>query len=124
MESTVMSGTPVLSTIREGMAGTSIRAIHGLFNGTINSILSAMAMGQDYAEALAQAQAQGYAEADPTDDVEGDDAVAKTLILAAVVFGRALAPEQVVRRGITTLTREQVQQADAQGKRMKHVASL
>ncbi len=83
-----------------------------------------MAMGQDYAEALAQAQAQGYAESDPTDDVEGDDAVAKTLILAAVVFGRALAIEQVMRRGITTLTREQVQQADAQGKRMKHVASL
>lgn len=119
-----MSGTPVLSTIREGMAGTRIRAIRGLLNGTVNSILSAMAMGQDYAEALAQAQAQGYAESDPTNDVEGDDAVAKTLILAAVVFGRALAIEQVMRGGITTLTREQVQQADAQGKRIKHVASL
>jgi homoserine dehydrogenase len=106
------------------MAGTSIRAIRGLLNGTVNAILSAMATGQDYAEALAQAQAQGYAETDPTDDVEGDDAVAKTLILAAVVFGRALAPEQVVRRGITTLTRDQVQQANAQGKRMKHVASI
>ena len=124
MESTVMSGTPVLSTIREGMAGTRIRAIRGILNGTVNSILSAMAMGQDYAEALAQAQAQGYAEADPTDDVEGDDAVAKTLILAAVVFGRALTPEQVVRQGITTLTREQVQQALDAGKRIKHVASL
>jgi len=65
MESTVMSGTPVLSTIREGMAGTRIRAIRGLLNGTVNSILSAMAMGHDYAEGLAQAQAQGYAEADP-----------------------------------------------------------
>lgn len=124
MESTVMSGTPVLSTIREGMAGTRIRAIRGILNGTANFILSAMAMGQDYAEALAQAQAQGYAEADPTDDVEGDDAVAKTLILAAVIFGHALAPEQVVRCGITTLTRDQVQQADAQGKRIKHLASL
>jgi homoserine dehydrogenase len=124
MESTVMSGTPVLSTIREGMAGAKIRAIRGLFNGTVNFILSAMAMGQDYAEALAQAQEQGYAEADPTDDVEGDDAVAKTLILAAVVFGRALTPSQVVRRGITTLTREHMQQAEVLGKRMKHVASL
>jgi len=76
MESTVMSGTPVLSTIREGMAGTRIRAIRGLLNGTANSILSAMALGHDFAEALAQAQ--GYAEADPTDDVEGDDSVAKT----------------------------------------------
>jgi len=62
--------------------------------------------------------------ADPTDDVEGDDTVAKTLILAAVVFGRALTPEQVVRRGITTLTKEQMQEAIDQGKRIKHVASL
>ena len=124
MESTVMSGTPVLSTIREGMAGTRIRAIRGILNGTANSILSAMARGSDYAEALAQAQALGYAEADPTDDVEGDDPVAKTLILAVVAFGRALAPSQVVRQGITTLTREQVQQANTQGKRIKHVASL
>jgi homoserine dehydrogenase len=124
MESTVMSGTPVLSTIREGMAGTSIRAIRGILNGTANSILSAMALGHSYAEALAQAQALGYAEADPTDDVEGDDPVAKTLILAATVFGRALAPSQVVRQGITILTREQVQQAVDQDKRIKHVASL
>ncbi len=87
-------------------------------------LYSAMAMGQDYAEALTQAQAPGYAEADPTDDVEGDDAVAKTLILAAVAFGRSLAPSQVVRRGISTLTREQVRQTDALGKRIKHVASL
>src|SRR6266700_6882219 len=124
MESTVMSGTPVLSTIREGMAGTNIRAIRGVLNGTVNSILSAMALGRTYAEALAEAQALGYAESDPTDDVEGDDAVAKTLILATVAFGRTLVPSQVVRRGITTLTREQVQQADALSKRIKHVASL
>src|SRR3989442_445428 len=124
MESTVMSGTPVLSTIGEGMAGTRIRAIRGILNGTANYILSAMALGQSYAEGLAQAQAQGYAEADPTDDVEGYDTVAKTLILAVVAFGRALTPEQVVRRGITTLTGEQMQQALSEGKRIKHVASL
>jgi homoserine dehydrogenase len=124
MESTVMSGTPVLSTIREGMAGTSIRALRGILNGTANSILSAMALGHTYAEALTQAQAQGYAEADPTDDVEGDDTVAKTLILAAVAFGRALAPSQVMREGITQLTREQIQRAVDQGSRIKHVASL
>jgi homoserine dehydrogenase len=124
MESTVMSGTPVLSTIREGMAGTRIRALRGILNGTANSILSAMALGHTYAEALAQAQALGYAEADPTDDVEGDDTVAKTLILATAVFGRALAPSQVVREGITALTREQVQRAVDQGSRIKHVASL
>jgi homoserine dehydrogenase len=124
MESTVMSGTPVLSTIREGMAGTRIRAIRGVLNGTVNYILSTMAMGFDYAEGLAEAQAQGYAEADPTDDVEGYDTVAKTLILAMVAFGRALTLQQVVRRGITTLTREQMQEALDEGKRIKHVASL
>jgi homoserine dehydrogenase len=124
MESTVMSGTPVLSTIREGMAGTRIRGIRGILNGTVNYILSTMAMGHDYAEGLAEAQAQGYAEVDPTDDVEGEDTVAKTLILAVAVFGRALTREQVERRAITTLSKEQMQQADALGKRIKHVASL
>jgi homoserine dehydrogenase len=124
MESTVMSGTPVLSTMREGMAGTNIRAIRGILNSTTNFILSAMATGCDYPEALAQAQAQGYAESDPSDDVEGDDAVAKTLILAAAVFGRALAPSQVVREGITTLTGKQIQRAVDQDHRIKHVASL
>src|SRR5260370_11154078 len=110
--------------MREGMAGTSIRALRGILNGTVNSILSAMALGQTYAEALAEAQAVGYAESDPTDDVEGDDAVAKTLILATVAFGRALTPQQVVRRGITPLTREQMQPALDQGKCIKHVSSL
>jgi homoserine dehydrogenase len=124
MESTVMSGTPVLSTIRDGMAGTRVRAIRGILNGTVNSILSTMAMGHDYAEGLAQAQAQGYAEADPTDDVEGDDTVAKILILAAAAFSRALAPSQVVGRGITMVTGEQMQQAFDEGKRIKHMASL
>lgn len=124
MESSVMAGTPVLSTIREGMAGTRALAMRGILNGTTNYILSAMAAGRDYAPVLAEAQTQGYAEADPTADVEGYDAVAKTLILAALVFGRTLKPDEVVRRGITAITREQVQQALAEGKRMKLIASL
>jgi len=124
MEATVMAGTPVLSTIREGMAGANVTAIRGILNGTTNYILSAMATGRDYAEALAEAQALGYAEADPTADVEGYDAVAKTLILAALVFGRPLEPGQVFRQGITTITREQVLQANDNGKRIKLIASL
>src|SRR6059058_6023465 len=95
MESTVMSGTPVLSTIREGMAGAHISAIRGILNGTTNYILSAMASGHDYSEVLAEAQAQGYAEADPTADVEGYDALAKILILASLVFGQSLKPDEV-----------------------------
>ncbi len=124
MEATVMAGTPVISTIREGMAGASVRALRGILNGTTNYILTAMAAGQSYATALAEAQAGGYAETDPTADVEGYDAVAKTLILAALIFGRSLKPGDVIRQGITTITREQVQQAIEQDKRIKLVASL
>src|SRR2546425_7209886 len=124
MESTVMAGTPVISTIREGMAGANVHALRGILNGTTNYILSAMAAGRDYAEALTDAQAQGYAETDPTADVEGYDVVAKTLILSALVFGRPLKPEQVARQGITAITREQVQQAIDEHKRIKLVASL
>ncbi len=124
MESTVMAGTPVISTIREGMAGANVQALRGILNGTTNYILSAMATGRDYAEVLAEAQAQGYAETDPTADVEGYDALAKTLILSALVFSRSLKPEQVARQGITAVTREQVQQAIDQQRRIKLVASL
>ena len=124
MESTVMAGTPVISTVREGMAGANVRAIRGILNGTTNYILSAMASGRDYADVLAEAQSQGYAEADPTADVEGYDALAKTLILAALVFGQTLKPEQIIRRGITTITKEQVQQAVDEEKRIKLIASL
>lgn len=124
MESTVMAGTPVLSTIREGLAGCRIRSIRGILNGTTNYILSAMANGRNYAEVLAEAQAQGYAEADPTADVEGYDVVAKTLILAAFAFGHTIKPEQVVRKGITAVTKEQIQQATNHNARIKLVASL
>ena len=124
MESTVMAGTPVISTIREGMAGARIFAIRGILNGTTNYILSAMTEGRDYVEGLADAQSKGYAETDPTADVEGYDAVAKTLILAALVFGHTLKPEQVVREGITAITREQIQSVNDQDKRMKLIASL
>src|SRR3989440_9602704 len=124
MEATVMAGTPVLSTIREGMAGAHVTALRGILHGTTHHILSAMAPGRDYAEVLTEAQVLGYAEADPTADVEGYDAVAKTLILAALVFGRPLKPSQVLRQGITTVTREQVQQAMHNGKRIKLIAFL
>lgn len=124
MEATVMAGTPVLSALQEGMAGAQVRSVRGILNGTTNYILSAMATGRDYAEVLAEAQAQGYAETDPTADVEGYDAVAKTLILAVLVFGHALTPDQVVRRGIAGVSREDIQKAMRDDKRIKLVASL
>jgi homoserine dehydrogenase len=70
MESTVMSGTPVLSTIREGLAGARVVVVRVILNGTANYILTLMAEGLDYATAIADAQAQGYAEPDPTDDAK------------------------------------------------------
>ena len=124
MESSVMAGTPVLSTALEGMAGTRVRAVRGILNGTTNYILTAMADGRDYAEVLAEAQAQGYAEADPTADVEGYDVVAKALILSALVFGHSLTPEQVARQGISAITREEINNAAQKGKRIKLVATL
>lgn len=124
IESTVMAGTPVISTIREGMAGATVQAIRGILNGTTNYILSAMATGRDYAEVLAEAQAQGYAEADPTADVEGYDALAKTLILASVVFDHPLKPAQVTLQGITHITQQEVQRALDYGQRIKLVASI
>ena len=124
MESTVMAGTPVLSTIRQGLAGSRIREIRGILNGTTNYILSAMAAGREYAEVLKEAQAQGYAEADPTADVEGYDAVAKVLILAFLAFGHSLKPDQVVRQGITSITKEQMRQAAHNNARIKLIASL
>jgi homoserine dehydrogenase len=124
MESTVMAGTPVISTIREGMAGAALSSMRGILNGTTNYILSAMAAGRDYADVLAEAQAQGYAEADPTADVEGYDALAKILILASLVFDRSLKPGDVYREGITSITREQVQKAIEHDRRIKLVASL
>ncbi len=124
MEATVMAGTPVLSMAREGMAGARVSAIRGILNGTTNYILTAMAAGRDYAEVLKEAQEQGYAEADPTADVEGYDAVAKTLILASVFFGHTLKPDQVIRKGITNVTQKQIRQAIDEGKRVKLVASL
>ncbi len=124
MESSVMAGTPVISTILEGMAGAQVQAVRGIINGTTNYILSAMAEGREYADVLAEAQAMGCAETDPTADVEGYDAVAKTLILAALVFNQPLKPEQVARQGITALSVTEMHQAASEGKRIKLIASL
>jgi homoserine dehydrogenase len=124
MESTIMSGTPVLSTIQEGLAGTRVLAIRGILNGTANHMLTLMAQGVEYPAALADAQAQGYAEPDPTDDVEGHDIVAKARILAAIAFGRSVALDQVCRRGITGVTREALQRAAREGRRIKLLATV
>jgi homoserine dehydrogenase len=123
-ESTVMSGTPLLSTLADGLAGAVPLGLRGLLNATANAILTRMAEGTSYQDALAEAQAAGLAERDPAADVEGDDAVAKVMILSALVFGRQLRRDQVTRRGITGITRAEIDHAAAIGARIKHVATL
>jgi homoserine dehydrogenase len=122
-ESTVMSGTPVLSTLTDGLAGAQPLALRGSLNATANVVLSHMAAGTSYDEALAAAQDAGLAERDPAADVEGHDVVAKTMILAALVFGIQLRPEQVARQGITDLE-DEMHEAAATGRRVRLVATL
>jgi homoserine dehydrogenase len=121
-EGTVMGGTPVLRMARKGLAGCQISAVRGILNGTTNFILTEMERGTSYAEALRTAQERGYAEADPTNDVEGFDAAGKLIILAHVVFGKALRMAEIAREGITKLTAEDVEAAKAQGERWKLIA--
>jgi homoserine dehydrogenase len=123
-ESTVMSGTPVLSTLTEGLAGAVPVALRGVLNATANLILSQMADGTSYADALAAAQRAGLAEPDPAADVEGHDTVAKVMILSALAFGRQLRREQVSCQGITGVTGQQARQAASAGGRLRHVATL
>jgi len=123
-ESTVMSGTPVLSALVDGLAGAVPVGLRGLLNATVNFILTRMAQGSSYDEALLEAQRAGLAERHPAADAEGDDAVAKVMILAALVFGRQLRRDQVACRGIAGLPRSEIEDAAARGARLKHVATL
>jgi homoserine dehydrogenase len=124
IEGTVMAGTPALRLAQTALAGCQISQIRGILNGTTNFILTQMERGANYDDALAEAQRLGYAEADPTADVEGHDALGKLLILAAVVMDTPLAWEQVNCQGISGLTLDDVAQARAGGKRWKLIAQL
>lgn len=124
IEGTVMSGTPALRLAHTALAGCRIHALRGILNGTTNFILTRMEEGASYAEALAEAQRLGYAEADPSADVEGYDALGKLLILAAVVMDAPLEAHQVSRQGITQLKRADIEEAQANGQRWKLIAEL
>jgi homoserine dehydrogenase len=119
-----MSGTPVLSTLVDGLAGTTPVRVRGILNATANFILTAMETGKSYPEALAQAQEAGLAERDPSADVDGYDSMAKTMILAGLVFGKQLRPGDVYRRGISDIDRAQVEDAIAADARVRLVSTL
>jgi homoserine dehydrogenase len=121
-EGTVMSGTPSLRLARTALVGCTITEVRGILNGTTNFMLTAMENGATYAAALAEAQRLGYAEADPTGDVEGIDAAGKLVIIAKTILGTTIGMEDVARTGITGLKPADITAARAAGERWKLIA--
>lgn len=124
VEGTVMSGTPTLHLGRDLLAAATIYRIQGILNGTTNYILTRMEEGASYDAALAEAQERGYAEADPTGDVEGFDAAAKVVILARLLMDLPLTMADVERRGITGLTPEQIAEARAANQHWRLIGAI
>jgi homoserine dehydrogenase len=122
-EATVMAGTPSIATGIELLSGCTINEARGILNGTTNYILTQMENGLSYQAALKQAQELGYAETDPTADVEGWDAAAKVLILLAGVFGKQAQVSDLVVTGITGITQADIENAKQAGERYKLIAS-
>jgi len=121
-EAAVAGGIPIIKAIREGLAANQIEWLTGIINGTGNFILTEMRdKGRDFADVLAEAQALGYAEADPTFDIEGIDAAHKLTILASIAFGIPLQFDKVYTEGISNITREDVEYAGEFGYRIKHL---
>jgi homoserine dehydrogenase len=121
-EAAVAGGIPIIKAIREGLAGNEIEWLAGIINGTGNFILTEMRdKGRDFNDVLAEAQALGYAEADPTFDVEGIDAAHKLTILASIAFGIPLQFDKIYTEGISRITRLDVEYAERLGYRIKHL---
>ena len=119
-EASVGGGIPVIRPIAQCIAGNQINEIYGILNGTTNYILSEMEQkGADFKDALADAQKKGYAEADPTADIEGHDACRKICILSSLAFGRHIYPEQVPTMGISTITSDDMRFASDLGYKIK-----
>jgi len=121
-ESAVAGGIPIIKALREGLAANSIHWLAGIINGTGNFILTEMAeKGRSFPDVLKEAQELGYAEADPTFDVEGIDAAHKLTILASNAFGIALQFDKVYTEGISRITIADVGYAEELGYRIKHL---
>jgi homoserine dehydrogenase len=122
-EAAVAGAVPVVRVLEESLSATPIERIHGIVNGTTNFILSEMAHGSSYAEALAEAQRVGYAEADPSDDVSGRDAAAKMAILARLAFGSPVHIDDVPYEGIEHLHSDDLEYARELGLGLKLVGT-
>jgi homoserine dehydrogenase len=111
-EASVGGGIPLIRPLRESLAGDRIRRVMGIVNGTTNYILTGMSdLGASFADTLAEAQRLGFAEADPTADVEGFDAAAKAAIIASIAFGARVVASDVYREGITEITADDIASA-------------
>ncbi len=121
-EAAVAGGIPIIKTLREGLSANRIEWLAGIINGTGNFILTEMRdKGRDFADVLKEAQALGYAEADPAFDVDGTDAAHKLTILASIAFGIPLQYKKVYKEGIDKITRDDVFYAEQFGYRIKHL---
>jgi homoserine dehydrogenase len=119
-EAAVAGGVPIIKALREGLTANRIEWIAGIINGTSNFILSEMReKGSSFKEVLAEAQRLGYAEADPTFDVEGVDAAHKLTIMAAIAYGIPMQFDKVYTEGISGLTKEDIRYAEELGYRIK-----
>jgi homoserine dehydrogenase len=121
-EAAVAGGIPIIKAIREGLAANRINWLAGIINGTGNFILTEMRdKGRDFYDVLKEAQELGYAEADPTFDVEGIDAAHKLTILSSIAYGIPLQFERCYTEGISKITRDDVEYAEELGYRIKHL---
>jgi len=121
-EAAVAGGIPIIKALREGLAANNVEWLAGIINGTGNFILSEMReKGRDFSDVLEEAQALGYAEADPTFDVEGIDAAHKLSILSSIAFGIPLQFDKTYTEGISKVTQEDVAYAEELGYRIKHL---
>jgi len=119
-EAAVCGGLPVLKMLREGLAANNILSLKGILNGTCNYILTRMHdVGMDFSTALGEAQAKGYAEADPSNDIDGLDSAYKLAILSALAFGTCPNISAIFVEGIRHITPKDLQDADARGGRIK-----
>jgi homoserine dehydrogenase len=122
-EASVASAIPIVETLSETLAADQVRTVIGILNGTTNSMLEAMTGGTSYANALADAQGRGMAEADPSADVDGHDPAAKLAILIMLAFRRRIDPSQIERVGIRDLGEEQLDGAAARDAAIKLIAA-
>ena len=121
-EAAVAGGIPVIKSLREALAGNVVSEVAGIINGTGNFILTEMSnKGRAFDEVLAEAQSLGYAEADPTFDIDGTDAAHKLVILASLAFGVPLSIDAPAKEGIQDITPEDLDYAKALGYRVKHL---